>query len=172
MEIRYVPRRDTVGNIAKLVFAVEVDKVLQNGGPDELRMELSDTVDLVRANDSEIGHADILRLTLLDQRHFRQFLLIARELAFDGLEECPVDIVDNLEVPGKELLHERDGPSFQGLGQHSVVGEGKGLRDDVPGIFPVNLFLCKITSDLTSILVVRFLPSTKILINSGIARVG
>jgi hypothetical protein len=172
MEIRYAPRRDAVGNIAKLVFAVEVDKVLHNGGPDELRMKLSDTIDLVRANDSKIGHADVLRLTLLDQRHLRQFLLIARELAFDGLEECPVDIIDNLEVPGKELLHERDRPSFQSLRQHSMVGEGKGLRDNVPGVCPVDLLLYRITSDTTSILVVRSLPSTKILINSGIARVG
>ena len=152
MEIGCIPRRDTVGNITKLVFAVEVDKVLQNGSPDELRMELSDTVDLVRAKDSKIGHADVLRLTLLDQRHLRQFLLIARELAFDGLEECPIEIVDNLEVPGEELLHQRDGPFFQCLRQHSVVGEGKGLRDDVPGVFPVDLLLCRITSDLTSIL--------------------
>ena len=79
-------------------------------------MELSDTIDPMRAEDSKVGHADVLRLTLLDQRHLRQFLLIARELALNGLEECPVEIVDNLEVSGQELLHERDGPSFQGLG--------------------------------------------------------
>ena len=153
MEIKYVPRRDTVGDITELVFPIEVDEVLKDGGPDELRVELSDTIDLVRADDSKVGHADVLRLTLLDQRHLRQLLLIARELAFNGLEECPVDIVDNLEVSGKELLHERDGPFFQSLGKHCVVGEGKSLRDDVPGVFPVDLLLCRIISDLTLILV-------------------
>ncbi len=67
MEIRYVPRRDTVGDITELVFAIEVDKVLKDGGPDELRVELSNTIDLVRADDSEVGHADVLGLTFLDQ---------------------------------------------------------------------------------------------------------
>ena len=67
MPTRDVPRRDTVSDITKLVLAVEVDKVFEDSSPDELRVELSDTVDLVRADDSKVGHADVLRLTFLDQ---------------------------------------------------------------------------------------------------------
>jgi len=153
VEAKYVPRCDTVGDITKLVLAIEVDKIPQDRRPDKLRVELSDTVDLIRADNSKVGHADVLRLAFLDQRHSRQLLLIARELALDGLEESPVEVVDYLEVSGEELLHERDGPPFQSFGQHGMVGEGKGLRDDIPGVFPVNFLLCMITSGVKSVLV-------------------
>lgn len=153
LETRCVPRRDTVGDITKLILTEEIDKVPQNGSPDELRVKLGDTVNLVRAEYGKVRHANVLRLTLLDQRHPRQLLLIARELALDGLKEGPIEIVDNLEVSGEELLHEWDGPPFQSLRQHSVVGEGKGLRDDIPGIFPVDFLLCMIVSGFTPILV-------------------
>lgn len=45
-----------------------------------------------------------------------------------------VDLVDDLQVPREQLLHQVHGPALQGLGKHRVVGVGKGLFGDVPGL--------------------------------------
>lgn len=52
-----------------------------------------------------------------------------------------VDIKDDLQVSGQEVLKHGDGPLLHGLGENGVVGEGKGLGDDLPGIIPVQHFL-------------------------------
>lgn len=43
-----------------------------------------------------------------------------------------VDFIDDLEVPGQQALEEVNGPAFQSLRQHSVVGVGAGPNTDVP----------------------------------------
>lgn len=45
-----------------------------------------------------------------------------------------VDLVDDLQVPGEQLLHQVHGPALQRLGKHRVVGVGKGPFGDVPGL--------------------------------------
>lgn len=43
--------------------SLEFDKVLEHN-PDELGVELCDTIDSVRADDSNVGHSDLLRRSL------------------------------------------------------------------------------------------------------------
>lgn len=45
-----------------------------------------------------------------------------------------VDLIDDLQVPGEQLLHQVHGPALQGLGKHRVVGVGEGPSGDVPGL--------------------------------------
>lgn len=60
---------DTIGDVHELVRAENGNKVLENGGLDEIRMQFGHTVDLMRTNDREVCHSDHLRLTLFDNRH-------------------------------------------------------------------------------------------------------
>ena len=61
--------------------------------------------------------------------------------AATNLEMPGVDLVDDLKVAGKNALQHVDGPAFQGLREQGVVGVGKGLRDDAPGLLPLELLL-------------------------------
>lgn len=48
-----------------------------------------------------------------------------------------VDLVDDLQVSGEQLLHQVHWPALQGFGEHRVVGVGEGLLGDVPGLMVV-----------------------------------
>lgn len=45
-----------------------------------------------------------------------------------------VDGVDDLQVPGQQLLKHGHWPALQGLRQHSVVGICTGFLGDLPGL--------------------------------------
>ena len=47
-----------------------------------------------------------------------------------------VDVEDDLEVAGQELLHHGHGPPLQGLREDRVVGVGAALGRDGPGQVP------------------------------------
>ena len=59
----------------------------------------------------------------------------------DVVQEAPVDLVDDLEVPRQEQLEELDRPLLQRLGQQRVVGVGQGADGEVPGLVPAELRL-------------------------------
>lgn len=88
-------RRDTVRDVREVIAAEELDKVGEQVGLDEVGVERSDTVDLVRADDGEVGHADRLREALLDERHAGEAAAVARELLLDVREEERVQIEDD-----------------------------------------------------------------------------
>lgn len=50
------------------------------------------------------------------------------------LQVPPVDLVDDLQVPGQQVLEEVDGPALQSLRQNGVVGVGTGTNHNVPGL--------------------------------------
>lgn len=45
-----------------------------------------------------------------------------------------VDFIDNFQVPWEQMCEQVHGPTFQGLGEDSVVGVGAGADTDVPGL--------------------------------------
>lgn len=45
-----------------------------------------------------------------------------------------VDLVDDLQVSGEQLLHQVHRPALQGFGEHRVVGVGESPLGDVPGL--------------------------------------
>lgn len=53
------------------------------------------------------------------------------------------DIIDDLQVPREQVLHERYRPFLEGLRQDSVVCEEERPGDDVPGGLPWDVFLIK-----------------------------
>ena len=128
---------DTVGHVGELVGAEDLDEVLEDGGLDEIGVQLSNTVDLVRTNNSQVSHADHLGLGLLDDGDAGKHITILGELALDALEEEQVDVVDKLEVAGQEMLEQGDGPLLESLGKDGVVGVTESAGDDVPSLLPV-----------------------------------
>jgi hypothetical protein len=87
-------------------------------------------VNLVRTDDGESGHADLLRVTFLDDTHASETSAVSRVLLLDLLEEVQVDVVDDLEVAGEKPLEKADAPLLQSFGKYSVVGVGEGLREE------------------------------------------
>lgn len=114
-------RSDTVGHVGKLVGAVDADKVLEDGGLDEIRVQLSDTVDLVGANNGEVGHANHLGLRFLDNRDATEHVTVVGELPLHLLQKEQVDVKDDLEVAGEQVLEKSNGPLLQSLGENGVV---------------------------------------------------
>lgn len=99
-------RSDTVGdllvsnvtimrttNIGKLVNAKELDKVLEDGSLDELRVKSGNTVDFEGTDDGKVGHAQRLGLSFFNQTHPLEALVVARESLGDILEEPVVDAI-------------------------------------------------------------------------------
>lgn len=115
-------RGDTVGDVGELVRAINLDKVLENGRLDEIRMKLSNSVDLVRADNGQKCHAHHLGLRLLNDRHTSKDASVVGKRLFDLLKEEQINVVDNLQVPRKEVLEQANGPFLQSLGKDRVVG--------------------------------------------------
>ena len=90
------PWSDTVGDVGELVRSVDLDKVLEDSGLDQIGVELSHTIHLVRTDDSQVCHANHLWLRLLDDRNSSKHVSVLGEASFDLLEEVQIDLVDDL----------------------------------------------------------------------------
>lgn len=134
-------RGDAVGDVAELVWPVDGDEVLEDGGLDEVGVQFGDAIDLVRADDGDVSHADHLGLSLFDDGDAAEQVVVLGELALDVLQEGHVDLVDDLEVTGQQVLHQRDRPLLQCLGEDGVVCIAEGVGDETPGLVPVEAFL-------------------------------
>lgn len=89
---------------------------------DDLSVHLGHTVHTVGDHDSQVGHANLLLITLLNDGELVHLGNIVGPLLLDHLgQEQMVDVVDDLNVSGEEVLHETEGPHFQGLRQDGVV---------------------------------------------------
>jgi hypothetical protein len=95
----------------------------------------------VAADNGEVCHADHLWLRLFNDRDPTKHLTVLGEVAFNVLQEVQVDVVDNLEVAGQEVLEERDGPLLQCFGQDGVVGVAESGLNDGPGLVPLQTLL-------------------------------
>lgn len=80
-------RSDAVGDVGEFVLTVDLDEVLEDGGLDQIRMQLGDTIDLVRAYNGKEGHADHLGVRLLDDGDTGEHVAILGEGALDVLQE-------------------------------------------------------------------------------------
>ena len=64
--VKPATRGDTVGDVHEPVRSVDIYKVFEKSGLEEIRVQLSHTVDLVRSNDCQISHAHHLGVRLLN----------------------------------------------------------------------------------------------------------
>lgn len=115
-------RSDSVRHIGELVGTVDLDKVLEDSGLDEIRVQLSNTIDFMRPNNCQERHAHHLCLRLLNDRNSAQDVSVIRESLLDLLEEKQVNVIDNLQMSGQKVLDQTNGPLLQSFGQDGVVG--------------------------------------------------
>jgi hypothetical protein len=89
-------RCDTICDVCELVGSIDLDKVLEDGSLDQIRVQLGYTVDLMGANQGEEGHADHLGLRLFNDRDTSEKIAVTREVALNELEEVQVYVIHDL----------------------------------------------------------------------------
>ena len=97
-------------------------------------MQSSHSVDVVGADDSEVGHAHALFFPTLDATQGLLLLSIAWVSLADLLHEHVVHMIDKIHVARKHVLHHVYRPLLQSLGEHCVIGVSESLGDDGPSL--------------------------------------
>lgn len=90
----------SISDVLELAGSIEVNKVLHNRRPDEFTVKLGNSIDLVATNAGQVGHAYVLRVTFLDERHSGKAFAVFGEFLLDLLQEVQVDVEDDLHVTG------------------------------------------------------------------------
>ena len=129
------PRRDAVGLVAE-ALGEHLGQVLHRGRAQQRGVDRGHAVRAVRADDGEVGHADVLGRAFLDQAHARDAALVAGEAAPDVVEQAAVDLEDDLEVARQQHLEPRERPFLERLGQQRVVRVRERPLGEVPGLVP------------------------------------
>jgi len=135
-------RSDTVGDVDDLLRPQLVE-VVEGLVPQDLAVDGSDTVHLVRANDGKVGHTDALGIALLDDGKVGNLLVVEEGstilvlLGAEEVDEVEVDVVDDLQVTRKQILEHGNGPGLKSLGKNGVVGVSEGLVADSPSFVPI-----------------------------------
>ena len=132
------PRRDAVGLVAE-AFGEHLGQVLDRHRAQQSGMDRGHAVGAVRADDGQVGHADLALGAFLDQAHALHAALVAGKAGAHVVQQPAVDLVDDLQVPRQQHLEPGDRPFLQRLGQQRVVRVGQGPLGDVPGLVPAEL---------------------------------
>src|SRR5215469_15194019 len=126
-----------VRDVAKLP-GPQLSEIVHHGLLEEFGMHAGDTVDAMAAYRREVGHAHETLTRFIDERHSSKPGAVIRERSPNFIEKASVDLVDDLEVTGKELADQVDWPFLEGLRKECVVGVSKGVAGDVPRRIPVH----------------------------------
>src|SRR5215472_6551328 len=129
--------RHAVRDVAELP-GPQLSKIAHHRLLEEFRMHPGDTVDAMAAYGREVGHAHETLTGFIDDRHSCKPGVIVRERSPNFIEKASVDLVDDLQVTGKELTDQVDWPFLEGLRKERVVGVSKGVAGDVPRRIPVH----------------------------------
>ena len=129
-------RGDAVGDVGQLarVVAVEIGK---DGGFHQLGMDLRHAVDMVAADNREVGHAYAPAMGFVDDGHALKPFGVAGEAVHDVLQEAVIDFIDDLQMTRQHGLEQAHRPGFQRFRHQGVIGVGEGAGGNVPGLIPV-----------------------------------
>jgi hypothetical protein len=83
---------------------------MHDQAPDEFAVEFSHPVDRVAPNTGKVSHTNIASPCLIDDRHAPHTVLVTGITKAHFVEKAPIDLVDDLQVPWKHILKERDWP--------------------------------------------------------------
>ena len=134
------PRRDAVGDIGEALRPdpgqISKKVLLQQGA-----VQLGHAVDVVAAHHRQVGHAHPPLRALLNQGNALQNMGIAGIANPGHAQEAGVDLVDDLQLAGQQLLKQLHAPGFQGLRQQGVVGVADAGGGDRPSGIPIDAVL-------------------------------
>ena len=88
---------------------------------ENLRMDFRDAVDLLRADDRQMRHADILAMVFVEDAHAADAIRVARIHGTDKTEEAEVDFADDLDMARQQFPHQIQPPCLQRLRKDRVV---------------------------------------------------
>ena len=91
-------RCDAVRLVSKFCLPIKVDEIAKHNVAEEMRMNGSNAVHMVRPNDGKVGHPHLLLRALLNDRHACKTSAVVRKATLDSLEEVEIDVQDDLEV--------------------------------------------------------------------------
>src|SRR6516164_2515200 len=120
-----------VGHVTELP-GPQLSELVHHRLREEIGMQPSDTVDAMAADRREVGHAHEALAGFIDERHPGQSSTVAGERSSNFIEKASVDFVDDLQMTGKELTNQIDGPFLKCLRKERVVGVGKRVAGNVP----------------------------------------
>ena len=133
------PRRDAVGLVVE-PLGEHLGQVLDRRLAQQLGVDRGDAVGAVRADDRQVGHADLALAAPSSIRLIRSMRPSSPgKRCAHVVEEAAVDLVDDLQVARQQHLEPAQRPFFQRLGQQRVVGVGQGSLREVPGLVPAEL---------------------------------
>ena len=132
------PRRDAVGLVVE-ALGKHLGEVLDRRRAQQLGVNRGHAVGAVRADDGQVGHADLALGAFLDQAHARDAALVAGEAVANLVEKAAVDLVDDLQVARQQHLEPGERPFLQRLGQQRVVRVGQRPLGEVPGLVPAEV---------------------------------
>ena len=128
---------DSVGLVVELVREHLIE-VLKSLALEDLRMQLSNTVDGVAGNDCQVCHLD---LSVVDDCHLGDLVLVARELLLDLQKEAAVDLFYDLIDSRKQSGEQLDRPFLKCFSHDGMVRVSNRLRGHFPCIIPLQAFL-------------------------------
>ena len=128
-------KRDAVGLVDDAV-RIEPVQLAEYAGAHQLGMERRNAVDPVRADKGEVPI-----LTRRPSLSSISDISVKRSgssgpVRLRGFEVTRIDRVDDFEMPREKALEQRHRPALQCFRQQSVVGVGKCLDSDSPGLVP------------------------------------
>ncbi len=130
---------DSVGLIIELLrhHLVEVLKLLIL---QDLCVKPCHTIYRIACSDCKVSH---LHLSVIDNGHLADLLMIARILLLDLLDKAAVDLLDNLIHTGKQSGEQLNRPFLQSLGHNGMVGISTSLCGYLPCLIPLQMLLVK-----------------------------
>ena len=112
-------------------------QIPEHGLAHQVGVKLGHPVHPVRADKSEMAHAQLAVAVLVDQRNGCQPIVKPFWiLVFCGLDVLRIDPVDDLQMPRQDALEQVHRPGLERLGEEGVVGVGERADCDAPGIGP------------------------------------
>ena len=93
-------RCDTVGLVLQLAWEHLIE-VLEDGLSEQLRVKSSHSVHSVRADNSQESHSDFLFISLLNDTHAAESVIISWVSLLDFLKEEEVNEVNQVKMSGE-----------------------------------------------------------------------
>ncbi len=131
---------DAVGLVVEL-FRPQFMEIVEQPLLEQIRVQRGHAVHRNAAHDGQIGHAHLLFVAFLDQRHAALTVDVAGPATRDLGQEPGVDLVDDVQNARQQLAEQPHRPPLQRFGQQRVVGVGHHLAGDRPSVVPLQSVL-------------------------------
>jgi hypothetical protein len=112
---------NSIGLVLEL-SRIQLIEFTENSLFKKLRVESSNTVNSVGADDSKISHSDFLWPSFFNQGHSTNLFTVSWVFLLQLGQVDVVDQIDELQVSWQESLDKINGPFFKGFWQDGMVG--------------------------------------------------